>query len=84
MAKPPKELIKMAILQSVLQGQGVGQQIGGVSAATTQYVQQQVALQAEQRQQQQGGGGGYVPPFSGVETKNQDWESMAWLLLGLI
>jgi hypothetical protein len=80
----------VAILQSVLQGQGVGSQIGGVSAATTQYVQQQVALQAEQRQQQQGngggGGGGYVPPGKPAWALgiNQDYESMAWLLLGLM
>ena len=75
----------MAILQSVLQGQGVGSQIGGVSAATTQYVQDAVA-----RQQQQanggGGGGGYVPPGKPAWALgiNQDYESMAWLLLGLM
>ena len=70
----------MAINQSILQGQGVGQQIGGVTAAQTQYVQQQVAYQAEQRQQVTGVGAPGSKPFTPVES----WESMAWLILGLL
>ncbi len=73
----------MAILQSVLQGQGVGSQIGGVSAATTQYVQQQVALQAERPAIS---AGGYIPPGKPAWALgiHENYESMAWLLLGLM
>ena len=73
----------MATVQTVLQGQGVGQQIGGVSAATTQYVQDSVA---RQQQQGNGGGGGYVAPGKPAWALgiHENYESMAWLLLGLM
>lgn len=72
----------MAINQSILQGQGVGSSIGGVTQAQTQYVQQQVAYQAEMRQQTVANGGG-SPGSPGMKPV-QDWSSLAWLILGMI
>jgi len=80
-------VITVAIQQSILQGQGIGTQIGGVSSAQTQYVQQQVAYQAEQRQQTNGGGGGGGGGGFGSTTPTTtpfDLEPLAWLLLGLM
>jgi len=79
----------VAINQSILQGQGVGQQVGGVPQHVTQYVQEQVAIQGEQRQQTNGtgGGGGGGGGFGGDRSwiyAPQDLESIAWLLLGLM
>jgi len=91
----------VAILLSVLENQGIGQQIGGVSDAQRAEVQARLAQQAaniearraflaaeaearRQRQLQTGGGGGGGGDMSGNLSLNQDWEPMAWLLLGLI
>ena len=76
----------MATVQTILQGQGVGQQIGGVSAATQERVQESIA-----RQQQNGGGNGTgsqsgtSTTIAGVPTTGMgDWSSMAWLILGML
>lgn len=76
-------MISVAINQTVLQGQGVGQQVGGVSAATQLQVQQQVAYQAEHRQQTNGGGGG-GGGFGAPRQASMNWEPFAWLLMGLM
>jgi len=81
----------MSINQTILQGQGVGQQIGGVSAATTAQVQASIAQQAENRAAAaaaaaaaNGTGGGGGGGFGGGMTPQQDWSSMAWLILGMM
>ncbi|HIA01170.1 MAG TPA: hypothetical protein EYN66_04570 [Myxococcales bacterium] len=72
----------MAINQTVLQGQGVGQQVGGVSQATYQQVQDSIA---RQQQTNGGGGGGYTAPGKPAwAVVGQDYESLAWLILGLM
>lgn len=73
----------MAINQTVLQGQGVGHQIGGVSAADYQRVQESI----ERQQTNGGGGGGGGGGFgngNGYKPDTQNWESFAWLILGLM
>jgi len=70
----------MATVETILQGQGVGHQIGGVSAATTQYVQDAVAKQ----QTNGGGGGGGGGGFGPSAQTPVNWEPFAWLLLGMI
>ena len=71
----------MAIQQSILQGQGVGTQIGGVSAGVTQYVQEVV----ERQQIQDNGSGSSTPGLGrGKIEPGLDWEPLAWLLLGMI
>jgi len=74
----------MATVQTILQGQGVGQQIGGVSAAAQERVNESIA-----RQQQNGGGNGTGSQsgstIAGVQTVGMDdWSSFAWLILGLM
>jgi len=71
----------VAINQSILQGQGVGQQIGGVSPGVTQYVQEVVERQQTNGTGGGGGGGGFGSPSMAPET---DWSSMAWLILGML
>jgi len=69
---------------------GTGSTIGGVTAAQTQYVQQQVAAQAEQRQQAAGNGtvnlpGGRPGPFDprgAFQVPNNFW-GFVILILGL-
>lgn len=73
----------MSINQSILQGQGVGTQIGGVSASDYERVQESIARQ--QQANGGGGGGGGGGGFGSSQiTPSQDWESLAWLILGLL